>query len=113
MRSALVRTVGLVVCVIAVLAATLGLMSTSAAASPFCGGSSVNNANSCFGAARAMSGANAYGETTSVCVGADSINGTCSPGPNQFAIVNTNSGTHYPWVRGNAASFTIAWGNTF
>lgn len=113
MRIASIRTVGMLASVLAALAIGLALLAMTASASPYCGGQVVNSGHTCFGAQRAMSGANAYGETTSVCVGADTISGSCSPGPNQYAIVNVSSGQHVPWVRGNAGSNTIAWGNTF
>ncbi len=87
-------------------------IASSASASPFCGGQSVNNANKCWGAARALSGANAYGTSTGVCVGADLTQGTCAP-TNQLAVVNMPYGQHSPWVIGTASNFTQTWGNTW
>lgn len=84
----------------------------SASASPFCGGQWVNNASPCFGAARALSGANAYGASTGVCVGASSTSGTCAP-TNHLAVVNVPYGTYVPWVGGTASAFTQTWGNTW
>ncbi len=57
----------------------IALASSTASASPFCGGASVNNANKCWGNTRALSGATAYGTSTGVCVGADLTQGTCAP----------------------------------
>jgi hypothetical protein len=87
-------------------------LAPSASASPFCGGQWVNNASSCFGAARAMSGANAYGTSTGVCVGASSTSGTCAP-TNNLAVVNVPYGQYVPWVYGTASALTQTWGNTW
>lgn len=94
------------------LVVTMALAASTASASPYCGGQSVNNANKCFGAARAMSGANAYGQSTGVCAGADTTQGTCAP-TGQLATVNVPAGVHYPWVIGTASAFTVAYGNTW
>ena len=84
----------------------------SASASPFCGGQWVNNARPCYGATRAMSGANAYGTSTGVCVGASNTRGTCAP-TNQLAVVNVPYGQYTPWVGGTASALTQTWGNTW
>jgi hypothetical protein len=99
---------------LAVLAVSIVTMAfaSSASASPFCGGQWVNNASSCFGAQRAMSGANAYGTSTGVCVGASNVSGTCAP-TNQFAVVNVPFGQWVPWVYGTASTLTQTWGNTW
>jgi len=89
------------------------LAASSASADPFCGGQTVNTSNWCYGAQRALSGDNAYGTSTSVCVGWDGIFLACSSGPGQIATATGASGVHAPVVRGNAASFTTAYGNTF
>ena len=73
--------------ILAALFVSMAITSSSASASPFCGGQSVNNAQSCYGAPRALSGANAYGQSTGVCVGADWTWGTCAP-TGQLAVVN-------------------------
>jgi len=96
----------------AALIVTMALASSSASASEFCGGQTVNNANKCWGAARSLSGANAYGNSTGVCVGADLTGGTCAP-TNQLAVVNMPTGQHAPWVIGTAGAFTHTWGNTW
>jgi hypothetical protein len=80
----------LVLCLLVALMVSLTVV-PSASASPFCGGQWVNNASSCFGAQRAMSGANAYGNLTGVCVG----------------------GQYVPWVHGTASNMTQTWGNTW
>jgi hypothetical protein len=103
---------GLLLSLLAALIATMALASSSASASAFCGGQSVNNQNKCWGAARSLSGANAYGESTGVCVGADLTQGTCAP-THQLAVVNMPTGQHSPWVIGTASTFTITFGNTF
>jgi hypothetical protein len=102
---------GLLLGMFAALLVTMALASSSASASPFCGGQSVNNQNKCWGAARALSGANAYGNATGVCVGADLTQGTCAP-TNQLATVGMPYGQHSPWVIGTASAFTQTWGNT-
>jgi hypothetical protein len=96
---------------LAALMVTMALAS-SASASPFCGGASVNHAHKCWGNQRAMSGANAYGNVTGVCVGADLTKGTCAP-VNQLASVGVPAGQHSPWVVGVSATFTQTWGNTW
>lgn len=101
----------LVLCLLVALMVTLTVV-PSASASPFCGGQWVNNASSCFGAARGMSGANAYGTSTGVCVGASNTSGTCAP-TNQLAVVNVPWGQYVPWVHGTASAMTQTWGNTW
>jgi hypothetical protein len=96
---------------IAAVMATMAIASP-AQASPFCGGQWVNNASSCFGAQRAMSGANAYGTSTGVCVGASNTRGTCAP-TNHLAVVNVPYGQYVPWVHGTASNLTQTWGNTW
>ncbi len=97
--------------VLAALIVTMALGASSASASNFCGGSTVNNANKCWGNARALSGATAHGTLTGVCVGADLTQGTCAP-TNQIASVSMPYGQHAPWIIGTASSFTWAYGNT-
>jgi hypothetical protein len=101
----------LLLSLLAALIVTMALAS-SASASPFCGGQSVNNANKCWGNTRALSGANAYGQSTGVCVGADLTQGTCAP-TGQLAVVNMPYGQHSPWVIGTASAFTVTYGNTW
>ena len=96
----------LLLSLLAALIVTMAIASSSASASAFCGGASVNNANKCWGATRALSGANAYGTSTGVCVGADLTQGTCAP-TNQLAVVNMPSGQHSPWIIGTASAFTL------
>lgn len=91
---------------LAVLIATMALASSSASASQFCGGQSVNNANKCWGAGRYMLGATAKGESTGVCVGADLTQGSCVP-VHDVAGVMVPGGVHYPWVIGTASAFTL------
>lgn len=102
----------LILSLLAALVVTMVLTSSSASASPFCGGQKVNNASSCWGAARSMSGANAYGVSTGVCVGADQYSGTCAP-TNQLAVVNVPTNQHSPWVYGTASALTVTYGNTW
>jgi hypothetical protein len=102
----------LVLGVLAALLVTMALAASSASALGFCGGASVNNQNKCWGTLRAMSGANAYGQSTGVCVGADNYNGTCAP-TNQYATVGVPAGNHYPWVIGTGSNFTTTWGNSW
>ncbi len=104
--------ISMLLVLLAALIAAMALTSSSASASPFCGGQSVNNANSCYGASRSLSGANAYGQSTGVCVGADWTWGTCAP-TGQLAVVNMPTNVHTPWVTGTASAFTITYGNTW
>jgi hypothetical protein len=101
----------LLLSVVAALLVTMALAASSASAVGFCGGSTVNNANKCWGNSRAMNGATAHGNSTGVCVGADLTQGTCAP-TNQIASVTMPYGPHSPWVIGTGSSFTFAWGNT-
>lgn len=101
----------LVLGLLAALLVTMALGASSASAVGFCGGSTVNNANKCWGAPRVMNAATAHGSLTGVCVGADTYSGTCAP-TNQNASVSVPHGTHYPWILGTGGSFTWAWGNS-
>ena len=112
MQLTLKKRGSLLISLFAALIVMTALASSSASASAFCGGQSVNNANKCWGAARSLSGANAYGTSTGVCVGADLTQGTCAP-TNQLAVVNMPTGSHSPWVIGTAGAFTQTWGNTW
>jgi hypothetical protein len=91
---------------LAALIATMALASSSASATPFCVGQKVNNANKCWGASRQMEVGIAEGESTGVCVGADTTTGTCAP-TGQQAIVGVPYGPHAPWVIGTASAFTV------
>jgi len=91
---------------LAALLATMALASSSASATPFCVGQKVNNTNKCWGASRPMARAIAEGESTGVCVGADTTSGTCAPAGQQ-AIVGTTYAPHAPWVIGTASAFTV------
>lgn len=92
--------------------ATMALGASSASASLYCGGQSVNNSNKCWGAARWLQGATTRGNSTGTCAGADLTQGTCAP-TNQVAIVWMTPGQHSPWVIGTAAAFTTTVSNTF
>lgn len=110
MKSKLKRG-GLLLSLFAALAVTMAMAASSAPASPYCGGQTVSSTSSCFGAQRSLSGANAYGVSAGVCVGADLTHGTCAP-TNQLAVVNMPTGQHVPWVTGTGAA-TVTWGNTW
>lgn len=97
---------------LAALIVTMALASSASAGIGFCGGNTVNNGNKCWGSVRAMSSANAHGNLTGVCVGADSTPGTCAP-TNQNASVSVPYNNHYPWVVGTGSNFTWAWGESF
>jgi hypothetical protein len=100
--------------VLATLCIVLTLSSSSALASPFCGGQSVNNEIKCWGIHRVLSGDTGYGDEHSICIGIDLINGPCSGGPGQLATLNLGSASdHAPWITGNARGFTIVHGETF
>lgn len=92
----------------------LALSSPAAKASPFCGGYNVSPGNPCYGAARALNGVNGYGDSHSVCVGADILAGPCSSGPGQIATMNLGfTYTGQPWIADNASGPTIVHGDTF
>ena len=91
---------------LAALIATMALASSSASATPFCGGQKVNNANKCWGASRPMSSGAAIGQSTGVCVGADLTSGTCAP-TGQVAWVSVPYNWHSPWVLGTGSAFTV------
>jgi hypothetical protein len=110
MKLALRRS-GLILCLFAALAVMMATVAASAPASPFCGGQKVSSTSSCWGAERSMSGANAYGQTAGVCVGADLYHGTCAP-TGQLAVVNVPTNPHNPWVYGTGA-VTVTYGNTW
>ena len=97
--------------ILAALIATMALVSSSAEATPYCGGQTVNNANKCWGAGRSMEYGFANGESTGVCVGADLTQGSCAP-TGQTAAVVVPRGLHYPWVIGTASVFTVVY-NSF
>lgn len=97
---------------LAVLIATMALASSSASASQYCGGQSVNSWNKCWGAARWLQGATTTGYSTGTCAGADLTQGTCAP-TNQLAIVWMTPGQHSPWVIGTASAFTTTSSYTF
>jgi len=103
---------GLLLAFLAALIATMALASSSASASLYCGGKTVNVNSSCWGAARYLQGSTARGESTGVCVGADATQGTCAP-TNSVAIVYMNPGVHSPWVIGTASNSTYTVSNTF
>ena len=91
---------------------SMALASSSASATPYCGGQKVNNKNKCWGLQRLMRTANAYGESTGVCVGADLYEGTCAP-TGSLAWVEVPTNQHSPWVIGTASAFTVTWGYTY
>lgn len=97
---------GLLLGLLAALIATMALASSSASATSFCVGQKVNNTNKCWGASRQMSAAVAEGESTGVCVGADTTAGTCAP-TGQQAIVGVPYAPHAPWVIGTSSAFTV------
>jgi hypothetical protein len=101
-------------CAVAALAFGLSLSSSKASASPFCGGQVVATNQPCFGAQRALSGANAYGDSHSVCVGISNTSGPCSSGPGQIATLNLGGSIQgVPWIAINVSGSTVAYGNTF
>jgi hypothetical protein len=104
---------GLVLSLVATALVVLAVSASPASASsPFCGGQQVNNSNKCWGASRNMEGANAYGTSTGVCVGADLTQGQCGP---TLAIVDVYVpyGNHAPWIIGTGSNFTTVYGEAF
>jgi len=106
---------------VALLTASLALVlmamafsASSASATGFCGGSRVNNINKCFGAARVFRIVQGHGDETSVCVGYNEFVGPCSGGPRVNVSWDLGSSANRsPSIKGNAAAFTTAWGETF
>lgn len=99
------KRVNLLLGLLAALVATMAFASSSASATPFCGGQHVNNSNKCWGASRSMVYGYATGASTGVCVGADLYSGQCAP-TGQTAYVYPPEGPHAPWVIGTASAFT-------
>jgi hypothetical protein len=100
--------------VLATALAAMALATSSASASPYCGGAQSNQFSTCFGAARVLTGVTGYGTTTSACVGANEIFGACSGGPRQLASHSFGSAANrVPWIRGNATTVTTVFGETF
>jgi hypothetical protein len=87
--------------------------SSSASATGFCGGAVVNQNQTCFGAARIFTSESGYGRETSICLGANEVFGSCSGGPGQLTSKNWGSAANrVPWIRGNALTLTVAFGET-
>jgi hypothetical protein len=103
------RKVAILAMLISALAIAVIGAPSAFASGEFCGGQSVNNANKCWGSGNYMTIADGHGFSTGVCVGADSISGTCAPKEAQ-AYVNLPAGVHYPWIIGTGSAFTVVWG---
>jgi hypothetical protein len=93
---------------LATLLVALALASTSASASPFCGGQTINDHQTCFGAARTFQFLRGRGETTGVCVGYNEIaRGGCSAGAAAWAEWNIGSAAfRTPRIIGNSPNNT-------
>lgn len=103
---------GLLLASLAVLIAMMALASpSSSSASGFCFNQLTNYHSKCFGAARLMGIAQAWGFTTGVCVGADTTEGSCAP-KLQWAWVGVPQAVHSPWLIGTGSNFTFAEGFT-
>lgn len=99
---------------VAMLCMLFALTASSASASPFCGGQRENKFETCFGAARVLTGDDGNGTETSICIGINEISGPCSSGPGAIATLNLGSAANrVPWIRGNAERLTIVHGETF
>jgi hypothetical protein len=99
---------------VAVLCSALALSSSSASASPFCGGQVLSNFAYCHGAPRDMSGDSGYGNEHSICIGANAISGGCSTGPGAIKTMSLGNVIHgEPWIEDNAAGSTVVHGETF
>lgn len=106
------KRASLLLSVLAVLIATMALASpSSSSASGFCFNQLTNYHSKCFGAARLMGVAQAWGITTGVCVGADAYSGSCAP-QLQWAWVGVPQNVHNPWLIGTGSNFTYAEGFT-
>lgn len=93
---------------LATLLVALALTSTSASASPFCGGETVSNIQTCFGASRTFQFLRGRGESTGVCVGYNEIGrGGCSAGAGAWAEWNIGSAAfRTPRIMGNSSNNT-------
>jgi hypothetical protein len=91
-------------------AALLSASASAEVASPasvqYCANTRVNNVQKCFGAPREMNEALGSGNETGICVGEDTVQGTCVP-VGAIAIVQTSIGIHQPWVIGTASASTL------
>lgn len=107
------RAALLVASALVALCLAMALNTSTASAVGYCGGSVVNQNQSCFGNARIFTSQSGYGRETSICLGANEVFGACSGGPGQIASKNWGfAANRVPWIRGNAAAFTVAWGDT-
>lgn len=104
--------IALALSALATLIVTMAFASSASAGNAFCYAQTVNNQNKCWGDSRAMHSATAHGNHTGVCVGADTVSGTCAP-TNQTASVSVPFGQHYPWILGTAGNTTTVWGVSY
>lgn len=87
------------------------LASSSASASPYCGGQTLSNYGICYGAARNLSAVSGYGVSRSVCVGIAPISPSCSAGPGHLASWSLGYVIHSsPYIQVNAPGATVVWG---
>ena len=93
---------------LATLLVALALASTSASASEFCGGQTVSNIQTCFGASRTFQFLRGRGTSTGVCVGYNEIGrGGCSAGAGALAEWNIGSAAfRTPRIMGNSPNNT-------
>jgi hypothetical protein len=102
-RLTLLLTTGLATVLVA-----LAFTSASASAIDFCGGQTVNNQQSCFGAARSFYWIRGAGRSTGVCVGYNEIFLQCSGGARSFAEYRFGSYIYAnPRISGNSPSNTV------
>lgn len=88
----------------------------AAHANIYCWGKVLTNYQYCYGVARKLKGDRGYGTEKSVCVGADSIFGKCSAGPNyiaEFVYYENQEIYAEPWIEDNAAGKTTVYAETF
>jgi hypothetical protein len=110
-RTSMPRLALLLAASLATLFVALALTSARASASPFCGGQTINNHQTCFGAPRTFRYVVGTGTSTGVCVGYNEFPyGGCSSGAGQQAAMDIFSyGFRTPRIIGNSPNNTTVW----
>jgi hypothetical protein len=99
---------------LATLLVALALASTSASASSFCNGQTINNHQTCFaGGARSFEWIRGHGDSTGVCVGYNETFLACSPGAGWYAEYRFYYYIYaIPKISGNSPNNTVGYGET-
>ena len=103
----------LIITSLATLLVALALAVTSASASSFCGGQTINNHQTCFGAPRSFEWIRGHGDSTGVCVGYNETYLACSPGAGWYAEYRFYYYIYAtPRISGNSPNNTVGYGET-